>query len=185
MCSIGKMPDEENCCSSQPFKKKKDFSPTDWSLLKYRTRCHRLKTVCRNHEITFLKIFLNRNKFCCDPKLLHKNKTRRSNKRISLSLSKKSLGSLNLVPGRGLCVPCYKQVSADYASVDTPFPSDDECDDGDGQDSDDTDDCEDSILRTQAEPDVDNDWNENPYVALAEPTGSVAEVNFCHHSGCS
>ncbi|KAK3907971.1 ARL14 effector protein [Frankliniella fusca] len=185
MCSIGKMPDVSSACTTKPFKRKQDFSVSDWVLLRYRSGCPRLKTICRNHEIIYLKTFLNRNKFCCDPKSLHKPANRKSLKRISLSLSMKSIGSLNLVPGKGLCLPCYQVICTDLGNIITPpFPTGDESDadkdDGDTEDSNDSNDSSEERHEVWKVAD-DTEWPENPYVSRE----NSAELGFVAESRVS
>lgn len=182
MCSIGKMPNATTECSNiKLYKRKKDFSASEWSLLKYRSGIAALKTCCNNHEILYLKTFLNRNVFCCDPQGLHPDKKKKMQTRISLSLGKKSSGTLKLVPWKGLCKTCVQTIIPQFKSVSTP-PSDDENDDDSYEDKDDDDNDErdeSGVTETQAGKgekqcamDVE-EWTEDPYVNISTVSSTV------------
>lgn len=180
MCSIGEMPQVLTACSSKPFKRKKDFSKSDWALLRYRSGCLSVRRVCHNHELCYLKAFLTRNKYCCDPKSSHPLVNRKISSRISVSLSRKSRGILNLVPGRGLCARCFQQVAADFKAVNSPLPTDDSDESDEMQrDTSDDDDDEPQLKKIEIieQPGDDNEWTENPYVDFP-PAAEPSKVNY-------
>jgi len=181
MCSIGKMPDVSSVCSSKPFKRRRDFNQLDWSLLKYRCNNTGLKSVCQNHEITYFKIFLIQNKYCCDPKNLHPGINKKLKQRVSLSLSKKTWGTLNPSPGEGLCAKCYLLVLKDYKDVSTPLPSDESDKSQESNDSNDSDNVT-TVEKEGGEISLDAEaegWSENPLVDISpSPTVDFPKVHL-------
>lgn len=95
-----------------PFDKKEDFTADEWKLLKLRSGRQVIRSVCNLHKRTFLSLFASRQTVCCNPfPNGHTNGSGKASKTISLSLYRKAKGTLALVPGKKLCITCYKKAS--------------------------------------------------------------------------
>lgn len=202
MCSIGNCPTiESQCYEESDFKTRLTFSKDDWKTLKRRSGCYELVTVCKNHELIYLKVFTNRHKSCCDPLNLHTGKKISLYSRVTLSLSRKSTGDLNLVPGTGLCKQCKTEVGNRYKEMTTPSSLStvvgqnmiDDSSSTDESDGDERDADADMQLVQQnvgldpeqmVDQNVSLEWNENPYANLLQGNLST-NISFTSSPGLS
>lgn len=114
-CSIGFV-STDGCQNKANSSQEIDFidlsnlSETDIELLKLRSNCENIDSICSYHQSLYLGTFENRQRICCDPFKKHgKQSIKKSLKPVSLTMSKK-YKALKLIPGTKLCITCRKAI---------------------------------------------------------------------------
>lgn len=100
------------------------LNQADIELLKLRSTCENIESVCSSHKRLYLGTFEDRQRICCDPFKKHGKKTaKKSLKAVSLTMARK-YKSLGLIPGTKLCITCRKAILS--PTLDN-LPGMDEC----------------------------------------------------------
>lgn len=107
MCSIGVFLDE--ICVERAVSEEKDisaFSSDDRYRLKLRVACDSINTICKYHEVKFLRHYSLSEKTCCDPFVVHSKPLRRNLREVSVDFQRKFIEVFHLIPGQKLCNVC-------------------------------------------------------------------------------
>ena len=93
--------------------------------IKYRTQMNNVPSICKHHLVAYSKYFenhVNRSNKCRDPFKLHKQKSAKSTKKVSLdfceSLLKTGVHQFHIYPGLKLCIDCYAKMLSSLESSD-------------------------------------------------------------------
>ena len=108
MCSIGEQHADAEC--SGDFHYKDDFAKDDWKCLKLRSGRSNLRNVCDGHKLSYLTLYVRRQRMCCNPlPNRHLKGSVKGVYEISMSTYRRAKG---ILPGKILCPACHKSIQA-------------------------------------------------------------------------